>query len=321
MGVGRADQAELEGVHSDPRLLCEPFDQHLSRVDQGRNFTHWQPRSGLGQRGTRQRFETTEFVGHGPAYAAFRIAFVLRDLDQHLERSPPLGCGTIDRRPVRQLGAKKQPVADVRIVRNHQRVTTGALLRAISLERAPETVFPVLVQVTRRQIGNDVIAKHDVAVRVVAVRHTGPLVTHEARELARATAIVGGFGGIPSLAPGNARGFDTGLPRLAAEREVRGLLHREDASILRRIRQARPAPQRDADERVVSDRTGRCAEVGLTQQLGMVRDHREIQRPAQLDLARRSAIRAVGLNANRLATRKAVRVRWAVARALPDRIE
>ena len=53
----------------------------------------------------------------------------------------------------------------------------------------------------------------------------------------------------------------------------------------------------------------------------MVRKHREVERPTQTRGARSLAVGTVGLQADRLAFREAVRVPWRVPGVLPVRVE
>jgi hypothetical protein len=71
----------------------------------------------------------------------------------------------------------------------------------------------------------------------------------------------------------------------------------------------------------VAGRARRRAHARLAEQLGVVRDEREVERPAELHAPRRLPARVVGLDADRRALRERVRVARRAARALAPAVE
>jgi hypothetical protein len=73
-------------------------------------------------------------------------------------------------------------------------------------------------------------------------------------------------------------------------------------------REARELPLDDARQRVEAEEVGAVADLLLAQELGVVGDGGEVERPGEPEDARRLAFRVIGLHAERLAAREAVGV-------------
>ena len=160
-------------------------------------------------------------------------------------------------------------------------------------------------------------AEDHVAVEVVRGLHAlGPLVADEAREAARGSLVVRGVGRLLHLAPRPATRRDAVASVLAAEREARrtARVHEEEC-------EARPAAVDHAHGRVVARRAGRVAQIHLAEQLGVIRDGSEVERPLELHGAPRLAARGERLEPERLTARECVRLARARACTLRARVE
>jgi hypothetical protein len=86
-------------------------------------------------------------------------------------------------------------------------------------------------------------------------------------------------------------------------------------------RDARQPAKEPARRRVVAGQAGRLADAGLAEDLRVVGDGDEVERPAESDRSLCDALVVVRLDAHRLALRETIGVARAVPRVLRARVE
>ncbi len=213
----------------------------------------------------------------------------------------------------------------VRVVRDHERVATGSGVEAGLSELPPEQRRGGRVDEARRKIRHDRVPEDHVAVQVVPrPGRARPFVADQGGEAALRAAVVRGLRSFDDLAPGTSRGLPAALTPRAAELEARRRLHlvaARGAVVHREEREARVLAVDPTDPRVVTVEPGRAADVSLAEHLGVVGHGREVERTRELELAQRFPVAIVGLHADPLAAREAVRVGGTVPRALRARVE
>ena len=245
---------------------------------------------------------------------------MLGDLDQPLERGAARGVLPRERRAVAVHVAEHQPATHVRVVRDGEHVTARVRVQTVFFEPRPERFDGAVIDVVRRARRYACVPEDHVPMQVVAAGHARPLVAHEAREATRRGAVVGLLGRVLDRFPDERGRLPAGRCPLAAEahapRFVRRVLRVHEA-----VAELREASVEPAGEGAVARRAGRLADARLPEQLRVVGDEREVERPTQLDATGRLLLRVVGLDADRLAAGERVGVARCAARALTPGVE
>ena len=162
MGVGRADEPELEGIEAD---LALELESALERVADEPAFAR---AAGdlTGLAGREDVLEAALLVGGAEAERALGVALVLRYLDQRLELGPPLPVlGEIGAAVVVGVG-EHEPPRVVAVVGDRQR---PARLPAGVVEPVPEVGLGVAVPDPHRVLGHRGAAEDHVAMEHAAV--------------------------------------------------------------------------------------------------------------------------------------------------------
>ena len=214
-------------------------------------------------------------------------------------------------------------VREIAVVRDRQVVATGPRrpVAADLVEPLPEQAVRGRVDVGDRQFRHVRAPEDDVAVVVRDPRRAGVLVAHEAGEATSLRAVVGVLGRFDDLLPGAHRPFAAERPVLAAELlgPARCLGGDDGAEHLHPHALVRA--ERRAELRAVARRLRIPAQAAFTQELAVVRDGHEVERPVDRDAALGRAVLADGPERDGLAPGEAVGVRRRRAGAVRRRVE
>ena len=189
VGVGGGDDPEAERVDAEHLLLEQPLLQGVAdeRQPGERLVGIARPDEHL----PTEQLESALLVGRVDAGPALRAALVLVDLDERLHRGTRGGVGSGERAVVGVLGHEHEPVpADVRIVRDREPVTAGKRVLTERLERRPEALRRVLIDVGHRHRRDRRVPEDDVSMEVGEAGRSRPFIRDERGERARRRAVV-----------------------------------------------------------------------------------------------------------------------------------
>ena len=320
--VGARDHSVCERVHPEGREQLEAFAEGMAHEIALDELVRIASERRRAERRVRHLLEAAELVGGRRAGQAFGVALVLEHFHERLELGPRGRIVGVEWLAILVYRLEHQARAQVRVVRNGQHVTALVEIEAVVVEAAPEPLLLPFVEVPGGVLRDDVIAEDHIAVQVEGARRSRPLVGHEARERARIAAVVGGLGRRLDVTP--ARGGALGAAPLA--RGARGrVLGRELIEGHAEV-EAEECPIRLvavglARGRVVLRRAFGGAAVHDAEELGVVGDGDEVERPRELYGAKGVARLVVRLDPDPLATRKAIGVRHRETIALQVGVE
>ena len=314
MVVGAADETHVEGVHPELVLQGEAVLQRVADEIARRILRRHRGRLVGALVRVGALFEPAALV-LGPdadprdsVEPALRGTLDLVDLDQGFAILAAQRVPCVDR--ILELLA----AAQVRVVRDHDRIAAPAGVEAVALDRVPEALRDAVLrclELARGEVRDVLVAEDHVAVLVAADEARGVLVADEGRKSAGIAPVVGLLGRRLDLAPDRDRRGVAIDARLRAEavrlRRVGNSCGKEPLddhgeAVVRIVVRTKVAAHLDVVDAGVLAR----AEVHLTEELRVVGDRREIEGPVDAGTARRLLI-VVGKR-ERLAARERIGV-------------
>jgi hypothetical protein len=333
VGVGAADEAQLEGVEPGALLQGEAVLQHVAEHVASAVLVERDGRTAVGAHLSVEHPEGREVVGLvlleaaelvlgvetaalEAVVAALRGRLVLHQLGDRLEEA------ALPRLVQALRVGKHQASREVRVVRNRERVAAVVALDALGSKPSPQLRHVPRAGVVGAdgQLRHPLVAEDHVAVEVLEVRRVGVLVADEGGEGAGRAAVVVLLRRLLDRPPELSRAALAIHPRQAADARallaVRLVGHSHVHPLVggEQLHQEDAAAGHHADRPPVAQGTRvRGADVHLPQELGVVGDRREVDGPPQLRHHHRVAVLVGKLDG--LALRVAIGVPGVVALA------